>query len=514
MTSHFKLSKSRLLAYRQCPRRLWLQTHRPELAMVDTASAAWMASGSKAGEVFRSLHPEGILIDTDDLGEALRQTRTLLASQPLRPLFEATLEAGDVLVRIDLLTPDQAGYRLVEAKSSTSVKDYHLDDAAIQTWVAQAAGLSVTGTAIAHIDREFVYPGQQRYQGFFAETRIDREIAARLPLIAHWVKAAQAMLTGQEPDITPGEQCDQPFSCPFLLHCQAPCHDDGQPAVAASANYPVSILPRSQRLVEELKREGYADLREVPEERLENERQRTVWRATQSGQAIVGEEIRSLARALPYPRYYLDFETIAFAAPRWAGTRPYQQVPFQFSCHTEIAPGIVLPAAYLDCDGNDPRRDFAETLIATVDPAKLAKMGLDAPAGVSSQPGPILVYNAAFERSRISELAAVFPDLAPALHAVNARLLDLLPLTRAHYYHPAMHGSWSLKAVLPTIEPGLAYEGMAVANGGDAQAAYLELISPETSAERRAVLCQGLLDYCALDTYGLLRLVAFFAGEN
>lgn len=506
MPCHFKLSKSRLLAYRQCPRRLWLQTHRPELAMADTASAAWMASGTEAGEVFRSLHPEGILIDTDDLGEALRQTRTLLASQPRKALFEATLEAGDVLVRIDLLAPDEAGYRLVEAKSSTSVKDYHLDDAAIQTWVAQAAGLSVTGTAIAHINREFVYPGQQHYQGLFAETRIDQEVAARLPFISSWVKDAQATLAGKEPDIPPGEQCEQPFSCPFWMHCQ--------PATSGTADYPVTILPRSQRLVEELKREGYADLREVPEERLENERQRTVWRATQSGQAIVGEEIRYLARTLPYPRYYLDFETIAFAAPRWAGTRPYQQVPFQFSCHTEIASGIVLPAAYLDCDGNDPRRDFAETLIATVDPAKLAKMGLDAPAGASPQPGPILVYNAAFERSRISELAAAFPDLAPALHAINTRLVDLLPPTRAHYYHPAMHGSWSLKAVLPTIEPGLAYEGMAVANGGDAQTAYLELISPETSAERRAALRQGLLDYCALDTYGLLRLVAFFAGEN
>lgn len=506
MPCRFKLSKSRLLAYRQCPRRLWLQTHHPELAIADTASTAWMASGTEAGEVFRSLHPEGMLIDTDNLGEALRETRMLLASQRRQPLFEATLEAGDVLVRIDLLAPDEAGYRLVEAKSSTSVKDYHLDDAAIQTWVAQTAGLSVTGTAIAHINREFVYPGQQHYQGLFAETRIDQEVAARLPFISSWVKDAQATLAGKEPDIPPGEQCEQPFSCPFWVHCQ--------PATSGTADYPVTILPRSQRLVEELKREGYADLREVPEERLENEHQHIIWRATQSGQAFVGEEIRSVARALPYPRYYLDFETIAFAVPHWAGTRPYQQVPFQFSCHIELAPGIVLPVAYLECAGNDPRRDFAETLIATVDPAKLAKMGLDTPAGVAAQASPILVYNAAFERSRISELATAFPDLTPALHAINARLVDLLPLTRAHYYHPAMHGSWSLKAVLPTIEPGLAYDGMEVTNGGDAQAAYLELIAPETPTARREAVRQGLLDYCALDTYGLLRLVAFFSGKN
>lgn len=506
MTCRFKLSKSHLLAYRQCPRRLWLQTHHPELAIVDTLSAAWMASGIEAGEVFRSLHPEGILVDTDDLAKALQQTRTLLATRPRQPLFEATLEANDVLVRIDLLAPDEAGYRLVEAKSSTSAKGYHLDDAAIQTWVAQAAGIPVTTTAIAHINRDFVYPGQEHYRGLFTETRIDNEIAERLPQVHGWVRDAQAMLAGREPDIAPGEQCDQPFNCPFQAHCQ--------PAISEATDYPVDILPRSHRLVEELKSEGYVDLRKVPEARMENERQRIVWHATQSGQAIVSEEIRLLTRALPYPRYYLDFETIAFAVPRWAGTRPYQQVPFQFSCHTELAPGIVLPAAYLDSDGSDPRRDFAETLIATVAPAKLAKMGMDAPMGVTAQPGPILVYNAAFERSRISELAAAFPDLAPALHAINVRMIDLLPLTRAHYYHPAMRGSWSLKAVLPSIEAGLAYDGMVVADGGDAQAAYLELIASETPAERREALRQGLLDYCALDTYGLLRLMAFFAGEN
>lgn len=115
--------------------------------------------------------------------------------------------------------------------------------------------------------------------------------------------------------------------------------------------------------------------------------------------------------------------------------------------------------------------------------------------------------NAAFERARIHELATTFPEFAEALTALNARIVDLLPITRAHYYHRAMRGSWSLKAVLPTIGIDLDYSALAVANGGMAQEAYLDIINPETPGEQKEKLRQDLLDYCALDTYGLVRLV-------
>ena len=167
MSSQFKLSKSKLLAYRQCPKRLWLQTHRPELAEVDAATSALMANGTTVGEVFRSLYANGVLIDDENLGDALASTRAILGADPTRPIFEATFEANDVLVRVDMLAPSENGYHLIEVKSSTSVKDYHLDDAAIQTWVTAMAGIQVTRTAIAHIDRA-------------GPRNLDREISASL----------------------------------------------------------------------------------------------------------------------------------------------------------------------------------------------------------------------------------------------------------------------------------------------------------------------------------------------
>lgn len=500
MARVFKLSKSRLLAYRQCPKRLWLQTHRPELAEVDAATSAVMANGTEVGEVFRTLRPDGFLIDTDTLADALSITRQALRDKPGTPIFEATFEADDTLVRLDMLAPANRGFRLVEVKSSTSVKHYHLDDAAIQTWVAQRAGIPVNDVAIAHIDNRFIYPGSAHYAGLFAEQSINDEVAQRLPQVIHWIKDAQAMLAGTEPRLEAGAQCHDPFACPFIEYC-APAVDGPE--------FPVDILPRNHRLVNALKAEGYADLREVPDQRLENELHQKVLRVTKTGQAELDEEGRKFVRELPYPRFHLDFETIAFAVPRWQGTSPYQQVPFQFSCHVELVPGTVVPFAFLSTDGTDPRRPFAEALIKAVSISGLPGLNM-----ANAQTAPILVYNATFERSRIKELAAAFPDLADQLGAINERIVDLLPIARAHYYHPEMRGSWSLKAVLPTIGAGLDYDGMAVANGGMAQDAYLELIAPETPENDREALRQGLLDYCALDTYALVQLAEFFARKS
>ncbi|WP_313146018.1 DUF2779 domain-containing protein, partial [Diaphorobacter nitroreducens] len=125
--------------------------------------------------------------------------------------------------------------------------------------------------------------------------------------------------------------------------------------------------------------------------------------------------------------------------------------------------------------------------------------------------GPVFVYNAAFETTRIRELADRYPSLAPALHAINDRVVDLLPVARQHYYHPSQQGSWSIKAVLPALCPDRGYDQLdGVQDGGMAQQAYLEAIASTTSAGRKAELERQLLAYCCLDTWAMVRLWAVF----
>lgn len=484
------LSKSRLLAFRQCPKRLWLYVYRRGLEEVSEQAAFAFGHGHDVGAVARALQPDGILIEAENLAEALAATRRVMAEQPDRPIFEATFEHDGVLVRADVMVPEPGGYRMTEVKASTRVKDYHLTDCAIQTWVCQQAGIPITRTELAHVDTRFVYPGGGDYRGLFSPVEVSAAMAPLMVEVPVWIADARTTLEGAEPAIEPGAHCHLPFDCLFLSYCtrdQAP---------AARVKYPVASLPHGGQLAASLLADGYADLREVPPERLASPRHQRMQRAVLSETAeldpIVGETLRHLS----YPRYYLDFESIQFAVPIWAGTRPYQQLVFQWSCHVEREPGTLEHAEFLGESDQDPRRNFAASLIA-----------------VLGEQGPIFVYNQGFEGGCLRQLARDFPDLSTPLLAMIERLVDLLPLARNHYYHPAMQGSWSIKAVLPTVAPDLAYETLTVQHGGMAQQAYLELIQSGTTPERRDELRQGLLEYCGLDTLALVRLAGYFEGR-
>ena len=180
-----------------------------------------------------------------------------------------------------------------------------------------------------------------------------------------------------------------------------------------------------------------------------------------------------------------------YAVPRWLGTRPFQQLPFQFSCHTQQRDDRFTHAAFLDVSGRSPLAHFVDALLDAV-----------------GRKGPVLVWNGKFEATRLRELAVQFPTKADALHAIIERMVDLLPIYRDHYYHRDMRGSWSLKAVLPTVAPELDYADLAVGDGSEAQAAYREAIHPDTPEARREELKAQLLAYCERDTFAMTRLMA------
>lgn len=471
--------------HRQCPRLLWLDLNRRSLAQYDDATIARMAEGNRVGDVSRQLHPGGVLIDTLDLPQALLRTQEAL-NQKTVPVFEPAFVASDVLVRVDLLLPQNGSYRLVEVKSSTEVKDYHYEDASVQYWVMQQAGLVPTSVALGHINNKFEYKTEGQYQGLITEVDITASVKERLDQVPDWIAAAKATSEQTElPEVKTGRQCKHPFECGYLAYCKS---------LEKQTEYPVSILPRvSAKQLEQLAQKGISDVRQIPDGYLDKENHERVRQVSVSGQTYLNPSAKEELDQLPYPRYYLDFETVAPAVPRWLESRPYQQIPFQWSCHIETGAGAALQhQQFLHRDASDPRRAFAESLLNTL-----------------GAQGSILVYNAGFESSRIEELAAHFPDLAPRLLALIERVFDLLPLAQKNYYHPAMMGSWSIKAVLPTLSD-LDYTNLAIGNGGLAQVAYLELIDPATPVLRRDALYEDLLKYCYQDTLAMVHVAKRF----
>ena len=355
----------------------------------------------------------------------------------------------------------------------------------------RGAGLDIERVELAHIDNTFVYPGDGDYRGLFAHADMTDAVVPLQEQIPVWIAAAQRDLAGPMPDINVGPQCNDPFECEFLAFCAPDVSD-----------YPVELLPNSSKLARQLRGDGFTDLRDVPVERLSHEDHQRIWRATLSGQPELDPAAAAKLAALPWPRYFLDFETVGPAVPMWKGTRPYQKIPMQWSCHRQDADGTLtqLPP-FLDTTGHDPRRAFAESLVAAI-------------GGIGTSGGIIMVYNAVFERGVMMQMAELFDDLAPPLRDLAARLFDLLPFAREHYYHPAMMGSWSIKRVLPTIAPDLDYGNLESVQSGDmVEPVYFEMVGAGTTAERKAELEAALLTYCERDTLGMVR-VAEFLGQS
>ncbi len=482
------LSKSRLTAFEQCPKRLWLQIHRPDLAETDERAEARFAAGHEVGAVACSLVPQGVMIEAEpDLAAALDRTRELIATAPDRPLFEAAFEHDGVLVRCDILEPDgQGGYAMAEVKSSTAAKPYHIADVATQIWVARGAGVAVSAAVVRHIDNRFVLGRQGEYRGLFADADVLAEAEPIARDRGRVVAAARRCLAGPQPDIAPGAQCSDPFACEFASHCGS--------VLPKGPDWPVTILPRGGGRA--WLDQGIEDLLAVDPKGLPNATQRRIHHATRTGQPFHDIEAARIAMAgWAFPRTWLDFETIGFAVPRWIGTRPYQNLPFQFSAHVEDADGEVAHHEFLSLDGADPRRACAEALLAAVPTA-----------------GAIIAYSASFERGVIRDLAQVFPDLSAPLAAMAERVVDLLPVARETWYHRDQRGSWSIKAVLPTIAPDLNYSNLEVGDGQGAQGAYLEATAKDTDPERRAQIASALSAYCARDTWAMIAVARRLAG--
>jgi hypothetical protein len=479
----FQLSKSSILSGIQCHKRLFLETHRPHLIDGELGDDFRMKVGQQVTEVARELVPRGRLISLSrGYDHALETTRNHLEESPSTPLFEASFEYEGTFIRSDLFSKLNDGYLLTEVKSATSVKDYYIRDSAIQAWVIEKNGYKLNKVEIAVINSKFVYPGNHDYNGLFSHNNVTNEVNDLKGETSDIISELRIMLNGKEPKIDPGSHCSKPFNCPFYENC-----------VPAPKEYPVGILPNIRQVAGELIAEGIEDVRDIPDGRLSNPTQERVRRVTINGGAEIDPRYQSELNAIEYPRYYLDFETMQFAVPIWEGTRPYQQLPFQWSCHIETAPSVFDHEEFLDVSGDDPTRSFTESLIETL-----------------GSSGAILVYSS-FEKTQLNNMAKFFPDLKPEIDLIIDRLVDLLPLTREYYYHPQMKGSWSIKAVLPTVAPDLDYSQLEeVKDGTGAQVAFLEAIQAGTTLDRKNEIESRLLEYCKLDTLAMVRVVQYF----
>ncbi len=480
-----KLSKTRFVAGCQCLRRLYWQVHEPELAARPDASAeAIIQQGREVGLLARQMFPGGVEVDGScGLDEAIRVTRELIANRDVPAIFEAVFEHQNVLVKVDILHRRRDGrWRLIEVKSTSEAKDHHLEDAAIQYRVVSRSGVDVASACLAHVNRGYMYAGGEiDPRRFFRIRNLTRRVQRLLPKLTFQLRSEFSVLAmRQPPDIAPGRHCTDPVTCEFYDRCNPPRPDEH-----------IGYLPRIHAsAMEELEEMGIESIRDVPDDFDLTEIQRRAATCVQTGEPWYSPELRQVLGGLTYPLYFMDFETVNRAIPPFAGMRPYDHLPFQFSVHVQQQPGAEPEHhEHLATDASDPRREFNSSLCHALE-----------------ESGSIVVYSS-FESQRLSDLAAWLPEYAERINAIQARLFDLLPVVREHVYHPAFAGSYSIKSVLPALVPEMTYDGMEVANGQDAGLAWELLVRGGLDQAERDRVRKALLEYCGKDTLAMVKLL-------
>lgn len=479
------LSKSKYLAGCQCVRRVWLSCRAPELgAEPDAAKQAIFDMGSDVGRRAHELFPGGELVAHAawQHDAAVERTRALLADARVPAIFEAAFEHAGVRIRVDVLERLAGGrFGLREVKASTEVKPVHVEDCAVQQLVLEGCGVRVASVELVHVNRAYVR-GEAGidWPAFFARTDVTRPVAAALPRVRERVPRFHAVIREpQAPAVEPSAHCFDPYACEFWQHCTG-----GKPADW------IFHLPRLGRRFDTLRAAGIERITEIPDEHALSEAHARIRAALRSGRPHVEPGLARALREAGPPAHYLDFETANPAIPLFPGAHPFDVIPFQWSLHSAGVSGPLAHREFLAAGDADPRRAFAETLVAA--------LGGDA--------APVLVYSP-FESTQLGRLATHFPDLAPALHRIRDRLIDLLPIVRSHVYHPGFTFSFSIKTVAPALVPDLSWDDLGgIAEGASASAALTALATGALPEDERDAVRTALRRYCARDTLALARV--------
>ncbi len=483
------LSKTDFTNCKTCAGFAWLAKHRPEHVPVETDPGIIRraSAGDEVELLARRLFPDGELIDTEDMAEAVDLTRAAIAAGAAS-LFQATVwtERG-LFARADVLTRAGDRWILNEVKATASIKSEHIVDATFQAIAFMEAGFDIAEVRLIHLARDFRRDGEPQPEQMLASADITARVQRRLVAVDAGIERARAVI--QNP-VRPGVcLCDMGTRgqrCPTFAHF----HPE-QP----SGNTIYDLGSINNQTIGEAITRGVVHLVDWPAEIDLLPRQRLQIEVLRRGDAHLDRRrVRQVLDRMRFPLHFLDYETFQTAVPLFDGCGPWAQIPFQFSLHVVEAGGTLRHREFLWTD----RRESPVPVL--VDQVRRA----------IGPTGSVVVWNQAFESARNRELAEMVPEAADFLHGVNDRMIDLMDVVREGYWvHPDFNGSASIKKVLPVVAPELAYEFLEIGDGAKASERWFEAVMGDPLAmtdDERHVVFDALRRYCRQDTLALVRI--------
>lgn len=477
-------SKSQYIKYKGCPKHFWLSRKKKEvLAAPDENVQNRLARGQDVGLLAQKRFEGGVALEEPwkDPRAAAAQTRELMA-RGVKAIYEAAFLYEDVFVLVDILQKTPRGWNIIEVKSGgKNLKPIYFDDISIQNYVLRQCGVPVEHCYIMHINTDYFQDTEQtQWEQFFLLTPADAELTPPEDIARDLQEMKRLLCAAEPPALLDKNGC---AGCEAYAYCWKDVPPDS-----------VFEIFRSQQARELIARH-MPRVQDVPLGSCSTEKLNRWVQVYHTGQAYIDRAaLRRWLQGLQYPLYYLDFETCQPLVPLWRYSRPYQQIPFQFSLHIQRRPdGPFEHKAYLFEGRQDPRFGCVKALLDYIGPQ-----------------GSIIAHHASFEKSRIAEMARDLPlpeSQKQALLQMTTRFADTETPFKQDYLHPQMHGSASIKKVLPALVPDMTYDGMPVANGGDAMQAFDTLYFGQLNPAQQEQLRQDLLAYCKQDTWAMVKLV-------
>lgn len=484
------ITKSIFMQGHQCQKLLWLALNIRD-ALVE-ASSAQTEDGEEVGALARGYFGQDYtLIELSKPEDMVHATRAALAAGT-QTICEASFATDDLFCAADIVRPTPSGLEVYEVKSSTSPKPEQYDDMAFQYHVIEAAGFTISKFSIIYVNGLYEFEGDIDLHGLFTVQDCTADLKLRQLGIAHTIGVCRHVRDmSTEPSCALSYHCEKPYLCPAKEYCfnlhQVPEH----------SVFDIAGMPAKKKY--ELYAQGYVTPQQLQASTILTDRQYTqvsgMGKPFSSEVSINKSALRDYLEALKYPIYFLDFETIMHAVPRYRQTTPFAQVPFQYSLHVQDRP-FAKPEhmEFLARAGEDPRRDLAQQLCSDI-----------------SQNYTCMAYNDRFEKGVNKKLAELFPDISHQLLSINARMCDLMvPFQQRWWYSDQLGGSYSIKAVLPAMcpnDPELDYLSLpGPHNGVEAMATFASLAQTTDPAEAEHMR-SGLLKYCGLDTLAMVKIL-------
>lgn len=386
--SQLALSKSKYCGLWQCPKMAWMRKYKPEEFLQSDEATMRIENGREVGELAKDLFGEFVDVtcysdERLDLSEMIRKTsEEIEKGTPI--ICEASFNYEGLSCAVDILRKEGDGWAIYEVKSSTyDKKSVYYSDIAYQEYVLKNCGINVVATYLVVVNNEYVFDGNFHVEEFFRAEDVTNEIEVERSKIEPTLSLAEKILASdEEPEIDLSVGCNAPYPCGFWNYCSK---DIPTPSVfdLYRMNFKKKLEYYYRGIVdyEALLEDGSIDngirLRQMEYYLYDKE------------DYVDREHVDEFLATLSYPLYFLDFETMQPVIPRYIGTRPYQQIPFQYSLHyIEHEGGELKHKEFLAEAGKDPRRELAERLCE------------DIPKDVC-----VLAYYKSFECTRIKELA-------------------------------------------------------------------------------------------------------------